>query len=72
MPKMKTRKTLLKRIRITKSGKILKKQTRNGHLKVKMDSSRKSRKSKLLSQPNAGHVKVLKRLLAKYGKGVIK
>ena len=72
MPKMKTRRTLLKRIKITKSGKLLKKQTGNGHLKVKKDTSAKFRKSKKLGQPNAGHVRVLKKMLGKFGKGLVK
>lgn len=70
MPKMKTKKTLTKRIKITKNGKLIKKQTRMGHLKRKFNADRKFRKTKLEEQPNAGHVKVLKRLLAKRGKGV--
>lgn len=70
MPKIKTRKTLAKRVKITKTGKILKKQTRNGHLKRKMDTSRKNRKSKTLQQENEGHIKVLRKLLGQQGKGI--
>jgi len=70
MPKMKTKKTLLKRIRVTKNGKLMKKQTRMGHLKVKMDASRKSRKRNMLQQTNPGHVKILKKMLARFGRGV--
>ena len=67
---MKTKKTLLKRVRITKNGKILKKQVSTGHLKVKWDSSKKSRKRGLNEQENAGHRKVFKRLLGKHGKNI--
>lgn len=68
--KIKTRKTLTKRVKITKGGKILRKQTRNGHLKRKMDASRKNRKSQVTAQENAGHRKVIKKLLAKAGRRI--
>jgi ribosomal protein L35 len=67
MPKVKTRKTLTKRIKITKGGKVMKKQNRMGHLKYKLSSSRKHRKSKLALQTEKGQTKVLKRLLGARG-----
>jgi ribosomal protein L35 len=70
MPKIKTRKTLLKRIKITKRGKILRKSSRTGHLQIKSDASSKSRKKNLSQLTNIGQIKVLKRLLAKFGRGV--
>lgn len=70
MPKMKTKKTLTKRVRITKKGKILKKQTRTGHLKSKMSNSRKLRKKHDLAQENKGHKKVIKALLGRLGRGI--
>lgn len=70
MPKMKTKKTLTRRIRITKNGKLIRKQTRIGHLKRKWNADKKFRKSKLLDQQNEGHRKVLRKLLGKRGKGV--
>ncbi len=70
MPKIKTKKTILKRIRITRKGKILKKNTRMGHLKIKFDASRKSRKSNIVSQDNKGHIKVIRKLVGKHGKGL--
>jgi ribosomal protein L35 len=70
MPKLKTRKTLTRRIRVTRRGKLLKKQSRMGHLKVKMDQSRKTRKREVHSQVNRKHVRVLRKLLAKLSKGV--
>ena len=41
MPKLKTKKTLLKRIRKTKTGKLVRKQVRTGHLKAKWGSKKK-------------------------------
>lgn len=66
--KLKTKKTLMKRLRITRKGKMMKKQNGNRHLKIKQDSSRKERKNHTVMQPNAGHIKVIKKLLAKAGK----
>ena len=43
MPKQKTRKSLTKRFRITKKGKVLRKQGFRRHLNVKKSSSRKRR-----------------------------
>jgi len=68
--KLKTKKTLLKRVKITKTGKILKKQSRTGHLKAKWTASKKGRKSKRLIQHNKGHKKIIKRLLGKHGKNI--
>lgn len=70
MPKLKTKKTLKKRIRITKGGKIIKKQSRIGHLKVKWDSARRARKSLRLTQTNKGHIRVLKKLMGKAGRNI--
>ena len=70
MPKMKTRKTLLKRIKITKNGKVLRKSSRIGHLKIKSDASTKSRKKNLRQQTGAGQIKVLTKLLSRRGKGI--
>jgi ribosomal protein L35 len=70
MPKLKTKKTLVKRVKITKAGKILKKQNRMGHLKSKLSSSRKTRKKGLAAQPNKGHINVLRKMLGKLSKGI--
>lgn len=67
---MKTKKTLLKRIKITKTGKILKKQVRTGHLKVKWDANKKYRKKGLSEQENPGHKRIIKRLLATHGRRI--
>lgn len=65
MPKMKTRKTLTKRIRVTGTGKLVKKQNRTGHLMSKMDASRRNRKSHRLVQSDWGHVRNLRKLLGR-------
>jgi ribosomal protein L35 len=70
MPKLKTRKTLIKRVRITSTGKVIRKQTNIGHLKTKWDSSRSSRKHGIVAQSNKGHKKLFRKLLAKAGKGI--
>jgi len=70
MPKVKTKKTLIKRIKITKKGKVLKKQNSNAHLKVKMSNSRKLRKNKVITMHDKGHTKIFKKLLAKAGKRI--
>ena len=70
MPKIKTKKTLLKRLKITKTGKILKNQVSTGHLKVKWDADKKSRKNRTDEQTNSGHRKIFKKLLGSYGKGI--
>ncbi|MFA6981622.1 MAG: bL35 family ribosomal protein [Patescibacteria group bacterium] len=63
MAKIKTRKTLKKRIRITKNGKILKKHNRIGHLKEKWTSDMRQRGVRQGIQLNKGHVKMFRKLL---------
>jgi ribosomal protein L35 len=70
MPKIKARKTLLKRIRITKNGKVMRKSSRIGHLKEKSDSSTRSRKKNLIRLTNSGQLKRFKKLLMKRGRGL--
>ncbi len=62
MKKLKTKKTLAKRIRVTKTGKVMRKQIGIGHLKIKMDSSRKHRKQGLLETSKMQVIK-FKRML---------
>lgn len=62
---MKTKKTLKKRIRVTRNGKLIRGQIRTGHLKAKWSSKRKFRKAKNVVQTNKGHIKKLKKLLGK-------
>ena len=66
MPKIKTKKTLTKRIKITKNGKLVRKQIGTGHLKVKWDASKRHRKAKRLTIQNKGNIKKLKGLLRNY------
>lgn len=66
----KTKKTLMKRVKITKNGKIMHKQTRLGHLKRKMDASRKGRKNDMILQTHPGNVKRIKNLLSKAGRRI--
>jgi len=61
--KLKTKKTLAKRIKITKSGKILRKQIRTGHLFRKMDASRRMRKRRIQVQGSKRIVKKLKQMV---------
>ncbi len=63
MPKIKNSKTLAKRVRLTKTGKILKKHVRTGHLKSKWSTARRHRKLKLTRVRATGYQKIIKRLL---------
>lgn len=68
MPKLKTRKTLLKRIKVTKQGKFMKKVVGMAHLKVKTTADRRAKKSKLIEQTNIGHKRKFRKLLAKHSR----
>ena len=70
MPKYKSKNTLKKRVKITKTGKILKKQVRTGHLKRKWTANKKYRKKGLEEQSNPGHKKMFKEMLGKTGKNI--
>lgn len=67
--KIKTKKTLLRRVKITKTGKIMKKSIGMGHLKEKKSSPNKTRNSSSVAQENKGHQKMFKKMLNKHGKG---
>ena len=67
--KIKTRKTLLRRVKITKSGKIMKNSIGMGHLKEKKSSTNKTKNSLMTEQLNSGHKKMFKKMLNKHGKG---
>ena len=60
---MKTRKSLTKRFRITKNGKVLRRLTGQNHFRMKKSSKERSKKRKwvLMSKPEA---KVIKRLMS--------
>lgn len=66
MPKLKTKKTLLKRIRVTKNKKLIRGQIRTGHLKQKWGTNKKFRKAKSKVIKNRGHIRNFKRLLGKH------
>lgn len=66
----KTRKTLIKRVKITKSGKILKKQNRTGHLKRKWSANKKHRKTGLEEVTSKGYKDKIKTLLGKAGRNI--
>jgi len=70
MPKIKTRKTLLKRIKLTKNGKMMKKLIGMAHLKVKTTVDRKASKKKLRQQIDIGHKKMFRKLLAKHSRRI--
>jgi ribosomal protein L35 len=67
---LKTKKTLIKRIKISKTGKILKKQSNTGHLKEKWSTSRKHRKARIEEQTNTGHKKLFKKMLGKQARRI--
>lgn len=67
--KIKTKKTLLRRVKVTKTGKIMKKSIGMGHLKEKKSSDNKTANSLRKEQTNAGHKKMFKKMLNKHGKG---
>jgi large subunit ribosomal protein L35 len=66
MPKQKTRKSLTRRFKITKSGKVLRRQGFRRHLNAKKSRKRKRRlKGKVLT--NKSYAKKIKKAL---GKGI--
>jgi ribosomal protein L35 len=63
MAKLKTKKTLTKRIKITKSGKIVRKQQATSHNKRKWTASKRFRKLKEVVVSTSGVITRLKKLL---------
>lgn len=70
MPKLKTKKTLLKRVKISKSGKIRKKSIDASHLRRKWNTNKRHRKNKVGTVTNRGHKKQFKKLLGKHGRKI--
>jgi ribosomal protein L35 len=64
MPKLKTRKTLAKRIKVTKTGKVMVKALNNGHLRRKLTSNGKGRKKGLRQFGNSAFKAKFKHMLA--------
>ena len=62
MPKLKTRKTVARRIKITGTGKLLREMSGTGHLKTKKSRKRKRRLKKLVVL-SPGMAKNIKNLL---------
>jgi large subunit ribosomal protein L35 len=62
MPKIKTRKSVSKRIKITSTGKFLKGSINNSHLKRKEDSSSRARKARS-TQISKGFAKRIKKMM---------
>lgn len=59
MPKLKTRKTVAKRINVTASGKLKRRHAQTSHLRAKEDSSTKGRKERTanISKSDAGRLR---------------
>lgn len=66
MGKIKTKKTLLKRIKITKNKKLVRGQIRTGHLKAKWGTDKKFRKARDKVVKRSGYKKKFKKLLGKH------
>ncbi len=63
MGKLKTKKTLIKRVKISKNGKIVKKATASSHNKRKWNASKRFRKLRESLIDTRGIVKKIKKLL---------
>lgn len=68
MPKLKTRKTLLRRIKISRNGKITKRKVGLKHLKVNKGVSQKQRSNTASAFTNKKIIGRFKKMLGKYGK----
>ncbi len=64
MPKVKTRKSLTKRFRITKKGKVLRRQGFRRHLNAKK-SSKKKRALKRVILVDKSHARKIRKILGK-------
>ena len=62
MPKQKTKKSVIKRFKITKSGKVLRRQSFKRHLNVKKSSKRKRKLSKTVETKKV-HADKIKKVL---------
>lgn len=65
MPKIKTRKTAQKRIKVSKGGKLIMKKINTSHLKRKWSANKRHRKRSTVSITNRGQIKRFKKLLGK-------
>ena len=62
MPKQKTKKSLTRRFKITKKGKVMRRQGFKRHLNAKKSSSRKRRLSKVVVTKKVSAKKIKKRM----------
>ena len=70
MPKLKTKKTLKKRIKISGTGKVIIGHGNSGHLKRKYTANRKGRKKGYKEFENTSFKSRFKKLLGKGGKNI--
>lgn len=63
MGKLKTKKTLIKRVKISKTGKLIKKATGSSHNKRKWNASKRFRKISESVIHTEGYIKKYKKLL---------
>lgn len=70
MPKIKTKKTLKKRVKITGSGKIMVGHGSDGHLKRKYSANQKNRKKGYKEFEAKGFKSKIKKLLGKKGSDI--
>ncbi|OGM05174.1 50S ribosomal protein L35 [Candidatus Woesebacteria bacterium RIFCSPHIGHO2_01_FULL_39_32] len=64
MPKMKTRKSITRRFKVTKNGKVMRRQGFRGHLNVKKSSKRKRRLGRVVATRKV-YAKKIKKALGK-------
>lgn len=62
MPKIKTRKSIVKRFKITKTGKVLRRATGQDHFRSKKSSKQKQQKRKWVVMPPSEAKRVVKAL----------
>lgn len=70
MPKLKTRKTLMKRIRISKNGVVRRTKVGMKHLKVNKNVGQKQRNTTISEFKNKKIKGRFKKMLGKYGKNI--
>jgi ribosomal protein L35 len=70
MPKLKTRKTLLRRIKISRNGKVTKRKIGLKHLKVNKGVNQKQRNNSTGAFINKKIIGRFKKMLGKYGKNL--
>lgn len=68
MPKLKSKKTLVKRLKITKGGFLIRKKIGLKHLMATKRTNQRLRARKLANVRSKGYIKKFKKLLGKQGK----